>query len=215
VPVGEQLLGRCVDGFGRPLDGGAALGRAELRSVRAPAPSPFARARIDQPLQTGIRAIDGLATIGRGQRLGIFSGAGVGKSSLLSQIARGTDADVCVVALVGERGREVRAFTDEVLSGERMKKSVLVVATSDRPPIERFTAPFCAVTIAESFRDRGLNVLLFMDSVTRFATACREIGLAAGEPPTVRGYPPSFFATVPQLIERMGRAHAGSITGRS
>ena len=152
-------------------------------------------------------------TIGRGQRLGIFAGSGVGKSTLLGQVTHGTDADVVVVCLVGERGREVRAFADEVLGEEDRQKSVMVVATSDRTPIERYLAPFVAMTVSEHFRDQGKNVLMVMDSVTRFAAACREIGLAAGEPPTVRGYPPSFFATVPKLVERMGRTSRGSITG--
>ena len=160
-----------------------------------------------------MRAIDGFATLGRGQRLGIFSGSGVGKSTLLGQITRGTDADVLVVCLVGERGREVRGFLDEVLGVEGLRRAVVVVATSDRPPIERFLAPFTAVTIAEHFRDQGQDCLMVMDSVTRFAAAAREIGLAAGEPPTVRGYPPSFFAAVPKLVERMGRTRKGSITG--
>ncbi|MCC6408118.1 MAG: FliI/YscN family ATPase [Planctomycetes bacterium] len=213
VPVGDMLLGRMLDGFGRPLDGGGELEQGDLRNVRSSAPDPFGRAEIVEPLQTGVRAIDGLNTLGRGQRIGIFAGSGVGKSTLLSQITRGTDADVIVVGLIGERGREVKSFVDEVLGPEGRKKSVVVVATSDRPPIERFLAPFVAVTAAEYFRDRGLDVLLVMDSVTRFAAASREIGLAAGEPPTVRGYPPSFFATVPKIVERMGRTHAGSITG--
>ena len=213
VPVGPELLGRMLDGFGAPLDGLAPPVGRELRNVRAPAPEPMRRAPIDEPLQTGVRAIDGFATLGRGQRIGIFAGSGVGKSTLLGQITRGTDAQVIVVCLVGERGREVRAFLDEVLGEEGRRKSVMVVATSDRPPIERFMAPFVAVTIAEFFRDQGLEVLLMMDSVTRFAAASREIGLAAGEPPTVRGFPPSFFATVPKLIERMGRTREGSITG--
>ena len=213
VPVGDDLYGRVVDGFGEPLDGGVAIRTRELRGVRAAAPDPMSRPTIDEPLATGVRAIDGLCLLGRGQRLGIFAGSGVGKSSLLAQIARGTDADAIVVALVGERGREVKGFVDEVLDPQTRKKSVVVVATSDRPPIERFLAPFVAVTIAEALRDRGRNVLLVMDSVTRFAAASREIGLAAGEPPTVRGYPPSFFATVPKLVERMGRTAKGSITG--
>ena len=213
VPVGGELLGRMLDGFGRPLDGGPPIPRRDQRPVRGDAPDPLSRPAIDEPLQTGVRVIDGLATIGRGQRLGIFAGSGVGKSSLLGQVTRGTDADVVVVALVGERGREVGAFVREVLGPEGTKKSILVVATSDRAPIERFLAPFVAVTIAEHFRDQGLDVLLVMDSVTRFAAAAREIGLAAGEPPTVRGYPPSFFATVPRLVERMGRTDKGSITG--
>jgi flagellum-specific ATP synthase len=213
VSVGDELLGRMLDGFGRPLDGLPAIPRREQRTVRGEAPAPLQRPAIDEPLQTGVRVIDGLATIGRGQRLGIFAGSGVGKSSLLGQVTRGTDADVVVVALVGERGREVGAFVRETLGPEGSKKAILVVATSDRSPIERFLAPFVAVTIAEHFRDQGQDVLLVMDSVTRFAAASREIGLAAGEPPTVRGYPPSFFATVPKLVERMGRTSRGSITG--
>ena len=211
--VGGQLLGRTLNGFGKPIDAGTNSIRAKLRPVRRPAPGPSERAPIVRPLQTGVRVIDGLNTLGCGQRLGIFAGSGVGKSTLLGQIARGTSADVIVVALVGERGREVQYFADEVLGPAGLAKSVMVVATSDRPPIERFLAPFVAVTIAEEFRDQGLDVLLVMDSVTRFAAAAREIGLAAGEPPTVRGYPPSFFAVVPTLVERMGRTHAGSITG--
>ena len=213
VPVGDDLYGRVVDGFGEPLDGLGPIRTRELRGVRSAAPDALSRPTIDQPLATGVRAIDGLCLLGRGQRLGIFAGSGVGKSSLLAQIARGTDADAIVVALVGERGREVKGFVDEVLDPQTRKKSVVVVATSDRPPIERFLAPFVAVTIAEAQRDRGRSVLLVMDSVTRFAAASREIGLAAGEPPTVRGYPPSFFATVPKLVERMGRTSKGSITG--
>ncbi len=213
VPVGEELLGRVVNGFGAPIDGGPALPTLDLCNVRAPAPDPLDRRPIDEPLQTGVRAIDGFCTLGRGQRLGIFAGTGVGKSWLLGQVTRGTDAEVTIVCLVGERGREVQAFLDEVLGEEGRRKAVVVVATSDRPPIERFLAPFVAVTVAEHFRDRGENALLVMDSVTRFAGAAREIGLAAGEPPTVRGYPPSFFATVPKLLERMGRTATGSITG--
>jgi flagellum-specific ATP synthase len=213
VPVGDALLGRVLDGFGAPLDGRPAGPARELRNVRASAPSPLERQPIDEPLRTGVRAIDGFATLGRGQRLGIFAGSGVGKSTLLGQITRGTDAQVLIVCLVGERGREVRAFVDEVLGASGLAKAVVVVATSDRPPIERYLAPFTAVTLAEHFRDQGRDVLMVMDSVTRFAAACREIGLAAGEPPTVRGYPPSFFATVPKLVERMGRTSKGSITG--
>jgi flagellum-specific ATP synthase len=213
IPVGDGLLGRVIDGFGAPLDGLPPIVSRESRSVRQQAPDPLERPAIVDSMQTGVRAIDALNTVGRGQRLGIFAGSGVGKSSLLSQITRGTDADIVVVCLVGERGREVRAFVDEVLVGEEREKSVLVVATSDRTPIERYLAPFVAMTVAEHFRDQGLNVLFVMDSVTRFAASCREIGLAAGEPPTVRGYPPSFFATVPKLVERMGRTSRGSITG--
>ena len=212
--VGAPLLGRALDGFGQPIDGGPELPPGmDRRRVRNVAPPPLSRKPIRQPLQTGVRAIDGLCTLGRGQRLGIFSGSGVGKSTLLGQITRGTDADVLVVALVGERGREVRSFLEDVLDEETRKKTVMVVATSDRPPIERYLAPFVAVTIAESFRDQHSDVLFVMDSITRFAAACREIGLAAGEPPTVRGYPPSFFATVPKLVERLGGSEHGSITG--
>jgi len=214
VRVGPGLLGRVVDGFGAPLDDGPPLPTAwERRRVRREAPAPLVREPLNEPLQTGVRAIDGLITLARGQRLGIFSGSGVGKSTLLGQITRGTDAQVLVVALVGERGREVRGFLEEVLGPEQRSRAVTVVATSDRSPIERFLAPFVAVTAAEYFRDQGRDVLLVMDSVTRFAAAAREIGLAAGEPPTVRGYPPSFFATVPKLVERLGRAERGSITG--
>lgn len=213
VQVGDELLGRTVDGFGLPIDGGSPLRARETRPVRGGSPDPLGRPPIDVPMQTGVRAIDGLNTLGRGQRIGIFAGSGVGKSTLLGQITRGCDADVIVVALVGERGREVGAFVNEVLDENTRKKAVLVVATSDRSPIERFLAPFVAVTVAEHFRDQKKNVLLVMDSITRFAAASREIGLAAGEPPTVRGYPPSFFATVPKLVERMGRTRSGSITG--
>lgn len=213
IPVGDELLGRVIDGFGAPLDGKPTVRTRDSRQVRQAAPDPLQRPSIIEPLQTGVRSIDAMNTVGRGQRLGIFAGSGVGKSSLLGQITRGTDADVVVVSLVGERGREVRSFVEEVLGEEGRAKSVLVVATSDRAPIERYLAPFVAMTVAEHFRDQGKNVLLVMDSVTRFAAACREIGLAAGEPPTIRGYPPSFFATVPKLVERMGRTDKGSITG--
>lgn len=213
VPVGDFLLGRTLDGFGKPIDGQGELSRRDCRPVRADAPDPLSRPLIDRPLQTGVRAIDGLATIGKGQRLGIFAGSGVGKSTLLGQVVRGTDAQVVVVCLVGERGREVAGFVQEVLGEEGRRKSVLVVATSDKAPIERWMAPFVACTVAEHFRDQGLDVLLVMDSITRFAVAAREIGLAAGEPPTVRGFPPSFFATVPKIVERMGRTKKGTITG--
>jgi flagellum-specific ATP synthase len=212
VRVSRALLGRVVDGFGKAIDGGPALGGVP-RPVRGAAPDPLARVAIRDVLQTGVRAIDGLNTIGRGQRVGIFAGSGVGKSTLLGQITRGTDADVVVCCLVGERGREVKDFLTEVLGEEGRERAVMVVATSDRSPIERYLAPFVAVTIAECFRDEGAEVLLLVDSITRFAAAAREIGLAAGEPPTVRGYPPSFFALTPRLIERMGRTQQGSITG--
>jgi flagellum-specific ATP synthase len=213
VPVSNELLGRTIDGFGAPIDGGPRLLKTQRMPARRDAPGPAERVAIDRPLATGVRAIDALSTLGAGQRLGIFAGSGVGKSTLLGQVTRGTEADVVVCCLVGERGREVREFLETVLGEEGKRRAVTVVATSDRSPIERFSAPFVAVTVAEHFRDQGLDVLLLMDSVTRFAAAAREIGLAAGEPPTVRGYPPSFFATVPRLVERMGRTSAGSITG--
>lgn len=213
VAVGRSLIGRVLDGFGQPIDGGPPILDEERSLVRREAPAPMSRPPIVEPLQTGVRAIDSLTTIGKGQRLGIFAGSGVGKSSLLAQMTRGTDADIIVVSLVGERGREVRPFVEEVLAERGASKAIVVAATSDRPPIERYQAPFVAVTIAEYFRAHGAEVLLVMDSITRFAMTCREIGLAAGEPPTVRGYPPSFFATVPKLVERMGRTETGSITG--
>ena len=214
IPVTRDYVGRVVDGFGEPLDDGPRIhAKGELRSVRSAAPAALSRVPIDTPLETGVRVIDSMLTVGKGQRMGIFAGSGVGKSTLLGQVTRGTEADAVVVCLVGERGREVRSFLDDVLGPEGRAKSVLVVSTSDRPPIERFTAPFLALTIAEFLRDQGLEVLFVMDSVTRFAAASREVGLAAGEPPTVRGYPPSFFAEVPKLVERLGRTDRGSITG--
>lgn len=213
LPVGQELLGRTINGFGQPLDELPPIESKEQRRVRSDAPPPLARDNIEKPLRTGVRSIDATATIGCGQRMGIFAGSGVGKSTLLGQIARGTNADVIVVVLVGERGREVRSFIEQVLGEDGRRKAVTVVATSDRPPIERYLAPFVGVTVAEFFRDQGKDVLLVMDSVTRFAAATREIGLAAGEPPTLRGYPPSFFATVPKLVERMGCGEKGSITG--
>ncbi len=213
APVGQELMGRVLDGLGRPIDGLGRLATVEQRAVRSSPPSPLTRTSISTPLVTGVRAIDGLCTLGRGQRLGIFAGAGVGKSTLLGQIARGCEADAVVIALVGERGREVKSFLEDALGPGHRDKAITFVATSDRPPIERYLAPFVAVTAAEALRDQGLDVLLVMDSVTRFAMACREVGLAAGEPPTVRGYPPSFFATVPKLVERLGNGAQGSITG--
>jgi flagellum-specific ATP synthase len=216
VGVGDELLGRVIDGFGLPLDDvtdKSITNLPERRLVRQDAPTPLDRTPITEILTTGVRSIDAAITLGQGQRLGIFAGSGVGKSTLLGQISNGSDADVVVCVLVGERGREVRAFLEDVLGPEGRKKAVVIAATSDRPPIERYLAPFVGVTVAEYFRDQGKNVLVVMDSITRFAGAAREIGLAAGEPPTVRGYPPSFFATVPKLIERMGRTEKGSITG--
>lgn len=213
IEVSDALLGRVLDGFGDPLDGRAPIPGGQHRPVRTDAPRPLTRTAIDQPLSTGVRSIDGLNTIGRGQRVGIFAGAGVGKSTLLGQITRSTDADVVVACLVGERGREVRDFLEETIGPDALSRSVLVAATSDRSPLERQTAPWVAVTIAEHFQAQGKNVLLVIDSITRFAHASREIGLAAGEPPTSRGYPPSFFAQAPRLLERMGSHGTGSITG--
>jgi flagellum-specific ATP synthase len=213
VRVGEALLGRVLDGLGRPLDG-RPLPRGMARlSVEAAPPDALTRRRVDTPLPLGVRAIDTLIPVGRGQRLGIFAGSGVGKSTLLSMITRGTAADVTVVALIGERGREVREFLEDDLGPEGLRNAVVVVATSDQPPMVRLRAAFRATRIAEWFRDTGRDVLLLMDSVTRVATAQREVGLSAGEPPTTRGYPPSVFALLPQLLERAGAGQRGSITG--
>ncbi|MBL8695841.1 MAG: FliI/YscN family ATPase [Planctomycetes bacterium] len=212
VATGDSLLGRVLDGFGKPTDGKGPLGPTVSMPVHRDAPPPLTRAPIEKMLVTGVRAIDGCLTLGRGQRIGIFAGSGVGKSTLLAEVARGSEADVSVIALIGERGREVKAFIEEALGEEGLRRSVIIVSTSDRPPLERYKAAFLATAIAESFRDRGRQVVLVMDSITRFAAACREIGLAAGEPPTVKGYPPSFFATAPKLVERAGTASTGAIT---
>jgi len=212
VAVGDALLGRVLDGLGEPLDGLGPLDGTVHRSTSAPAPDPLRRARIDERLSLGVRALDALVPCGRGQRLGIFAGSGVGKSSLLGMIARSTRADVNVICLVGERGREVREFIERDL-GEAISRSVVVVATSDEPALVRIKAAFAATTIAEAFRDAGRHVMLMMDSVTRFATAQREVGLAIGEPPTTRGYTPSVFAELPRLLERAGTSEYGSITG--
>lgn len=213
VAVGEQLLGRVLDGLGRPMDGSALPVGLERVSIDQTPPDALTRARVDTPLPLGVRAIDTLTPIGRGQRMGIFAGSGVGKSSLLSMITRGTEADITVLALVGERGREVREFLEDDLGEEGLRRSVVVVATSDQPPMVRLRAAFVATRIAEYFRETGKNVLLLMDSVTRVATAQREIGLSAGEPPTTRGYPPSVFALLPRLLERAGSSAVGSVTG--
>ena len=212
VPVGEQMLGRVIDGLGRPLDGGPALDANLARVTLAAPPEPLARPRITERVALGVRVLDSLVPCGRGQRLGIFSGSGVGKSSLLGMIARSSGADVNVIALVGERGREVREFIEQDV-GEAMSRSVVVVATSDQPALVRIRAAFTATAIAERFRDEGADVLLMMDSITRFAMAQREIGLAIGEPPATRGYTPSVFALLPQLLERAGTSPNGSITG--
>jgi flagellum-specific ATP synthase len=210
VSVGEELLGRIVDGLGFPDDGGP-VPFGEPRSTIAAPPGPLSRPRITERVGLGVRAMDGLVPCGRGQRLGIFAGSGVGKSSLLGMIARSTSAEINVIALVGERGREVREFIERDL-GEALARSVVVVATSDQPALVRIKAAFTATTIAEHFRDQGHDVMLMMDSVTRFAMAQREVGLAIGEPPATRGYTPSVFATLPRLLERAGTSRDGSIT---
>ncbi|MBI2391406.1 MAG: FliI/YscN family ATPase [Deltaproteobacteria bacterium] len=212
VRPSEGWLGRIVDGLGRPIDGQGQLPRGEPSAIDRRPPSALERRAIDRPLATGVRAIDGLITLAEGQRVGLFAGSGVGKSTLLGAIARGTNADAVVVALVGERGREVGEFLEHALGAEGRKKSVVVVATSDAAALERLRAAQVATAIAERFRDDGKSVLLLVDSITRFARAQREIGLAAGEPPTRRGYPPSAFAILPRLLERAGRGARGSIT---
>lgn len=213
IGVGEALLGRVIDGFGAPLDGGAPPVTQARRSLRGVALNPMQRPPVSQVLETGVRAIDGLLTLGLGQRVGIFAGSGVGKSTLLGMIARHVTADINVIALIGERGREVREFIDKQLGAQGMARSVVVVATADQPALGRVRAAYAAVAIAEHFRDQGKQVLLTMDSITRLAMARREIGLSAGEPPTARGYTPSVFAELPELCERCGTAPSGgSIT---
>jgi flagellum-specific ATP synthase len=214
APAGPALLGRVLDGVGRPIDGRGRLDAPCAVPTRSAPPDPLARHRVAQPLATGVRAIDGPLTIGLGQRIGIFAGSGVGKSTLLGMIARRTAADVNVIGLIGERGREVREFIERDLGQEGLARSVLIIATSDAPPQIRRQAAFTATAIAEWFRDQGRRVLLMMDSLTRFATAQREVGLAIGEPPTTRGYTPSVFALMPRLLERAGTSPgAGAITG--
>lgn len=213
VPVGTALLGRVIDAFGAPLDGGPVPQGLATRSLHATPLNPLSRPRIGTLLETGVRAIDGLMPLGRGQRVGIFAGSGVGKSTLLGMLARDVQADVNVIALIGERGREVREFIEKHLGTEGVKRSVVVAATSDQPALVRTRAAYAATTIAEEFREQGKQVLLMMDSVTRFAMARREIGLAAGEPPTARGYTPSVFNEIPALCERCGTLDSGgSIT---
>ena len=213
VPVGEMCLGRIFDGLGRPMDGRGPIQSLEHRPVYASPPDPLTRERVRKPMTTGVRAIDGLLTCGRGQRIGIFAGSGVGKSTLMGTIARHATADVNVIGLIGERGREVREFIERDLQEEGLKRSVVVVATSDQSPLQRLRGAVVATTFAEYFRDQGLDVILMMDSVTRFAWAQREIGLAAGEPPATRGYTPSVFGALPRLLERAGTSDRGSITG--
>src|SRR6185436_7746418 len=213
MPSGDALLGRVIDGLGRPIDGRGPLAASGRSPLRPPALNPLARDSVHTPIGTGVRAIDALLTCGRGQRIGLFGGSGVGKSTLLGMMARGTEADVVVLALVGERGREVRSFLDHDLGPKGLERAVVVVSTSDSPPLVRLRAAYGATAIAEHFRDLGHNVLLMMDSVTRFAMAQREVGLAAGEPPTAKGYPPSVFANLPGLLERAGNVRgSGSIS---
>jgi FliI/YscN family ATPase len=211
--VGPGLLGRTLDGLGNPMDGLGDVGATVPAPLLADPPNPLTRRAIDEPMATGVRAIDGLLTVGRGQRIGIFAGSGVGKSTLLGMIARHAQADVNVIALLGERGREVQEFIRNSLGPEGLSRSVLVVATGDQSALVRARGALVATSIAEYFRDQGKQVLLMVDSVTRVAMAWREIGLAVGEPPTTRGYPPSVFAQLPRLLERAGNADVGGITG--
>jgi flagellum-specific ATP synthase len=213
VWVGPQLLGRVIDALGRPLDGLEPITGLTEVSLHSEPPHPMRRPRIDTAMSLGVRAWDSVVPAGRGQRVGVFAGSGVGKSTLLGMVARNTAADVNVVALIGERGREVREFVEADLGPEGLARSVLIVATSDAPALVRFRAAFVATRIAEYFRDLGNNVMLMMDSITRFCMAQREIGLSAGEPPTSRGYPPSVFSLLPKLLERAGTSEVGSITG--
>jgi flagellum-specific ATP synthase len=213
ITLDDNILGRVLDGLGRPIDGKGPLPGFEKRSLDNTSPPALSRKMINEPLSLGIRAIDGILTCGKGQRIGIFSGSGVGKSVLLGELANSSEADVNVVALVGERGREVREFLEKDLGPEGLARSVVIVAASDAAPIQRVKAGFVAATIAEYFRDKGRNVLFMMDSLTRFAQAQREIGLAAGEPPASKGYCPSVFSVLPRLVERLGCSKTGSITG--
>ncbi len=213
VPVGPPLLGRVLDGLGRPLDGKGPIVTAERYPITNEAPHPLRRIPITKPLATGVRAIDGFLTCGAGQRIGIFAGSGVGKSTLMGMIARNSLSDISVIGLIGERGREVQEFVDRDLGPEGMKRSVVVVSTSDEPPLVRMKGALVATAIAEYFRDQGMNVTFMMDSVTRFAMAQREIGLAIGEPPATKGYTPSVFAALPKLMERAGTSEKGTITG--
>jgi flagellum-specific ATP synthase len=212
IPVGDELLGRTLDGLGKPMDGLGSLACRDRYPVIAQPPNALERTMIQKPLATGVRAIDGALTVGVGQRMGIFAGSGVGKSTLLGMIARNCEADVNVIALVGERGREVKEFMENDLGPEGLARSVIVCAASEQPALVRIKAALTATAIAEHFRDQGKNVLLMMDSVTRFAMAQREVGLAVGEPPSTKGYTPSVFALLPRLMERAGNSSKGSIT---
>jgi FliI/YscN family ATPase len=213
APVGMAMVGRVLNGLGEPIDGKGALEVEEWVSTNQTPPHPLQRSAISQPLVTGIRALDGLLTCGKGQRMGIFAGSGVGKSTLLGSVARNASSDVAVIALIGERGREVREFLERDLGPEGLARSVIVVSTSDQPALVRLKAALVAMTIAERFRDSGQDVMFMMDSVTRYAMAQREIGLSIGEPPASKGYTPSVFAMLPRLLERAGKGERGSITG--
>lgn len=212
-PVGKRFLGRTLDTFGRPMDEKGELSPQRYYPLYGKPLNPLQRPRVNEPIDVGVKAINGLLTLGKGQRVGIMAGSGVGKSTLMGMIARYTSADVNVIALVGERGREVLEFIENALGPEGLAKSVLVVATSDESPLVRMRAAYAATAVAEFFRDEGNDVILMMDSVTRFATASREVGLTVGEPPTTRGYTPSVFSQLPKLLERAGKSRYGSITG--
>jgi flagellar protein export ATPase FliI len=213
APVGNSLIGRVLNGLGEPIDNKGPLEAVEWVSTNQSPPHPLQRSAIAEPLITGVRVIDGMLTCGKGQRMGIFAGSGVGKSTLLGSIARNSESDISVIALIGERGREVREFLERDLGPEGLARSVIVVSTSDQPALIRLKAALVAMTIAESFRDQGMDVMFMMDSVTRYAMAQREIGLSIGEPPASKGYTPSVFAILPRLLERAGRGETGSITG--
>ena len=213
VKVGDALIGRILDGLGNPMDDNGAIVCEDERSLYSDPPDPLKRDKITKPIGVGIRAIDGLLSCGQGQRLGVFAGSGVGKSTLLGKIATESTADVNIIALIGERGKEVREFVENQLGEEGLKKSVVIVVTSDKSALLRVKGAFTAMTVAEYFRDKGQHVMLLLDSVTRFAHALREVGLAVGEPPTTRGYTPSVFSTLPKLLERAGHSEKGSITG--
>ena len=213
IGVGTQLIGRVLDGLGRPIDTLGDIRFSEYKSTTANAINPLKRKRINEPLSLGIKAVDGFMTVGKGQRLGIFAGSGVGKSTTLGMMAKNTSADLNVIALIGERGREVKEFIEEILGAEGMKRSIVIAATSEQPSLVKIKAAFVATSIAEFFRDKGMDVLFMLDSVTRIAMAQREVGLAIGEPPATRGYTPSVFALMPKLMERAGTNELGTITG--